>query len=494
MSLRYRLNKEMFKGKKVPPKIRTNEDHISPDQRGNLSSVDPEFDAVYRFKEAFKRPIEESEFSRRGLFSHLNRFKEYAEESERIENAGKVKIKKKRKKKKVKKIGEDAQAGLTEATGTAEAVADSAVETGLAETDGGETAEAAATAQPAGGESQPKKGLFRRIKEYFYPPLEIEAPKPRPKPTKQKPVEDSALSTEENAAPVAGETRAPTAETDTDAVAPDTEAEEEERDPDDKEMDRRHMLRQSIHFFAKPAVDNISGKIERVNTALDRITKRPPLLRPPGAISERQFLQACTRCSDCINACPKDAIQKVPKRMGFLIMDTPYIDPAKVPCVMCNDLPCIAACEEGALLPVPGGPADVKMGYAILDKKKCQAYGGSFCQQCLIDCPIPGAITQDREMRPIIHKDVCTGCGVCVRSCGTVNIPVAIKVKPQMVIEYQQKKKEREKLEAELEARRRQLKAEAARAETATATEDSPAETGQELEPGPDEDLKSSAE
>ena len=77
------------------------------------------------------------------------------------------------------------------------------------------------------------------------------------------------------------------------------------------------------------------------------------LLRPPGAITEQKFLNACTRCEKCIQACPKDAIIKAPKKMGFFIMGTPYIDPLKNPCVMCDDLPCISACPDAALLPVP---------------------------------------------------------------------------------------------------------------------------------------------
>nr|NIQ03971.1 hypothetical protein [Nitrospinaceae bacterium]NIR57821.1 hypothetical protein [Nitrospinaceae bacterium]NIS88284.1 hypothetical protein [Nitrospinaceae bacterium]NIT85161.1 hypothetical protein [Nitrospinaceae bacterium]NIU99532.1 hypothetical protein [Nitrospinaceae bacterium] len=197
-------------------------------------------------------------------------------------------------------------------------------------------------------------------------------------------------------------------------------------------------------------VQSIDQKIKSVNERFDRITKRVPLIRPPGAISEQAFLQACTRCDKCIHACPKDAIQKVPKELGFLIMNTPYIDPKKNPCVMCDDLPCISACEDEALLPVDS-KYDVNMGYAILDKDKCQAYGHTFCQQCLIDCPIPGAITQE-DMKPVFHKNVCTGCGVCVMSCSTVNIPVAIKIKPQMVVESQLRKKKREAEKARREA------------------------------------------
>ena len=97
------------------------------------------------------------------------------------------------------------------------------------------------------------------------------------------------------------------------------------------------------------------------------------------------------------------------------------------------------------------------MGYAMLDKKKCQAYGDTFCQQCIIDCPIPGAITQNQDQQPVFHKKICTGCGVCVRSCGTVNIPVAIKVKPLMVIEQQIRKKQQEEEQERYEAEKKLL-------------------------------------
>ncbi|MCS5599790.1 MAG: hypothetical protein NZ707_08550, partial [Rhodospirillales bacterium] len=102
-------------------------------------------------------------------------------------------------------------------------------------------------------------------------------------------------------------------------------------------------------------------------------------------------------------------------------------------------------------------PADVNMGYAMLDKNKCQAYGDTFCQQCIIDCPIPGAITQNQDQQPVFHKKICTGCGVCVRSCSTVNIPVAIKVKPLMVIEHQIRKKQQEEEQARYETEKKLL-------------------------------------
>lgn len=465
MSLRYRLNKDKFKGKKLPIKNDTNEDLIDPDQRGNISSDDPEFEAIHRFKEAMKKPIEETEFSRRGIFGGLNKLKEFAEDSEKREDEkNTVKIKKKRKKKKAKKQPAEVE-GLSEET------VEEPLSPPLEEEVATENSEAASletdtpTVMP-----EPKQGIFRRIKEHFYPTYKEEIPKPVPLQDRATPAEGDTVGAEELSASARQE------------IFEEQAHGYLEADDEGRELDRRQALRESIHFLAKPAVDKISGKIEKVNTAIDSITKRPPLLRPPGAISEKLFLQACTRCDDCSNACPKDAIQKVPRKFGFLIMDTPYIDPIKVPCVMCTELPCIPACQEGALMPVPGGPPDVKMGYAILDKKKCQAYGHTFCQQCIIDCPIPGAITQKND-QPTFHKDICTGCGVCVRSCSTVNIPVAIKIKPWMVIEQQQKKKEREQQEAELKA---QMEAEDEAEETATEVETPAAETEAQTDTDPD--------
>ena len=33
--------------------------------------------------------------------------------------------------------------------------------------------------------------------------------------------------------------------------------------------------------------------------------------RPPGALPERDFLQACTGCADCLSACPHSAIRRL---------------------------------------------------------------------------------------------------------------------------------------------------------------------------------------
>jgi len=411
MKFRHQLAKKTFKGKKKNTE-RGVEDLIDPDQRGNQSSANVETNILSLDKDTITpEPVKEEprEMSRRDMFS-LGNFLDFgtAVEDEAQKSA----------KKTPQKQLQNEEDEKPEVSAESDPV------------EGDKKVEKIEESEPA-----PKKGFFKRLISKF----------------KSDPEEKLSLQSEPETQPESAEgpVEKPVEESiETSAELGNNIFEIEEAE--DPEYDRRNLLRQGVHFFAKPAVDKVQGKIDGINKVMDKITKRVPLLRPPGAISERQFLQACSHCDECIHACPKDAILRAPKKMGFLVFNTPYIDPMRNPCVMCADLPCISACPDKALLPVQE-LSDVNMGYAILDKKKCQAYGDTFCQQCVIDCPVPGAIHQVND-RPIIDKNICTGCGVCMRSCSTVNIPLAIKIKPQMVIDSQLHKKRKEQELARIEA------------------------------------------
>lgn len=46
----------------------------------------------------------------------------------------------------------------------------------------------------------------------------------------------------------------------------------------------------------------------------------------------------------------------------------------------------------------------------------CLAHQGSFCSTCVERCPVPGAMSSEAG-KPIVHPDVCTGCGICHGVC-----------------------------------------------------------------------------
>jgi len=135
------------------------------------------------------------------------------------------------------------------------------------------------------------------------------------------------------------------------------------------------------------------------------------LLRPPGAVAEPDFLDACTRCGDCAEGCPHDVIFEAPARMREA-EGTPMIDPARSPCRMCEDMPCITACETGALR----GEAPAALGTARVSKMDCLNRLSTTCSVCVERCPVPEAIGFVGDL-PEVNERLCTGCGYCQHVC-----------------------------------------------------------------------------
>ncbi|MCK6489788.1 MAG: 4Fe-4S binding protein [Planctomycetes bacterium] len=192
-------------------------------------------------------------------------------------------------------------------------------------------------------------------------------------------------------------------------------------------IDRRAFLTGKM---LRPMVDRLSEPLERAGnaaaaviaaeqragavTAAQGIARTFPVLRPPGAVAEADFLAGCTRCGDCLPACPHGAIIKAPERMRA-VAGSPIIDPASQPCLMCPDTPCISACQPQVLRREAGYPVP-SIGTARIQPLDCLAHQNSTCSSCAERCPVPGAIVLDQG-RPRVVADLCTGCGICHHVC-----------------------------------------------------------------------------
>ena len=152
---------------------------------------------------------------------------------------------------------------------------------------------------------------------------------------------------------------------------------------------------------------------------------RTDWLRPPGAVSEALFLERCTKCGDCVKACPPESI--------VLHQDgTPVILPDQVPCYLCDDVPCIAACATDALLAV-AGTQDIRMGVAVVNHRLCTA--GQGCHACVSKCPTDALAMDFNVQRLVVTVERCVGCGMCEHICRTVNDHIAIKITPFRAME-----------------------------------------------------------
>ena len=165
------------------------------------------------------------------------------------------------------------------------------------------------------------------------------------------------------------------------------------------------------------------------------------MLKPPGVKNEDDFLARCVSCGKCMLACPFASI-RIAKIGDGRNAGTPYIDARKRACRLCEDFPCVAACPTGALRDIEKR-TDVTMGTAVIDEKLCVVYNnGNRCEVCYRSCPlIDEAISIEYLPRPgddhhvlfapIINKDVCVGCGICVERCVVSDPEVAIRIEPR---------------------------------------------------------------
>jgi ferredoxin-type protein NapG len=181
----------------------------------------------------------------------------------------------------------------------------------------------------------------------------------------------------------------------------------------------------------------------------DEVKASPLVLRPPGALPEEDFLKACIKCGLCAEACvnrdsnknkdgsKRDGTLKMAKGGDHKLIGTPFFVPTEVPCYMCDDIPCVPVCPSGALdmpsLLNKEEELDInkaRMGLAVVHKESCIAFWGIQCDACYRACPLlDEAITLEYHknertgkhafLLPIVHSDVCTGCGLCEKACVT---------------------------------------------------------------------------
>lgn len=182
---------------------------------------------------------------------------------------------------------------------------------------------------------------------------------------------------------------------------------------------RRDLFKSMFHEIASAAVsvtDAFTDSLAPVQPP------RPPLeklfVRPPGALPENLFLQACTRCDDCIKYCPEWVIRKAGPEFGDLQEGYPVMLPAENPCLFCEGLPCIAACKTGALV-APAAGVHLRVGLAMVNAAKCYMGQSQPCDYCAKECPVrPKAISVGAPGRPAaVNAALCTGCGECAQIC-----------------------------------------------------------------------------
>lgn len=155
------------------------------------------------------------------------------------------------------------------------------------------------------------------------------------------------------------------------------------------------------------------------------------LLRPPGVKDEKDFLEKCVRCGECIKVCLRSALYPDYFKAGLYGVFMPVIIPRLGYCEYNCNL-CGQVCPTGA---IPNLALEKKktsvIGVAVIDKNHCLPYAKKInCIVCEEHCPIPEKairfeVVEERDhsgkaitlKKPYIVEELCNGCGICENKC-----------------------------------------------------------------------------
>ena len=159
--------------------------------------------------------------------------------------------------------------------------------------------------------------------------------------------------------------------------------------------------------------------------------------RPPGSVTEKEFLSKCIRCGQCMQVCPTNFIQPALFEAGLEGMWTPVLNAQSGYCEYeCNK--CTQVCPTKAIEKLTlQQKKEFKIGTAVIDRNRCYTYADGYnCAVCEEHCPIPQKAIRFREVDtwnfegqlvPVkqiyVVPDLCIGCGICENVCPRGDAP-----------------------------------------------------------------------
>jgi polyferredoxin len=192
--------------------------------------------------------------------------------------------------------------------------------------------------------------------------------------------------------------------------------------------------------------------VARVADSLD-VNYQPRVIRPPGAVEERAFLERCIRCAECMKVCPNNALHPSFFEAGVEGLWTPIliarIGYCEFSCVLCGQV-----CPTGAIQKITErekmgiGQPPIKIGTAFYDHGRCLPWSmqtpcivcEEFCPTSPkaiwveeVDAPVrdskpgpdgsPPAMKTVHLQRPHVDPGLCVGCGACEKVCPVQDQP-----------------------------------------------------------------------
>lgn len=192
---------------------------------------------------------------------------------------------------------------------------------------------------------------------------------------------------------------------------------------------RRIMLAAGAGLLAPP--------LFRITPQARNGLHNPALIRPPGALPEKDFLERCVKCGECMKVCITNGLQPAFLEAGLEGIWSPVLVPrigyCEMRCTLCGQV-----CPTGAIRQLkPAEKQQIHIGTATIDQARCLPWThGRPCIVCEEVCPTPKkaiwfeeatAVNRDGSKtmiaRPRVDPVLCIGCGICEAKCPVVDKP-----------------------------------------------------------------------
>ena len=191
------------------------------------------------------------------------------------------------------------------------------------------------------------------------------------------------------------------------------------------DLSRRSFVKSAIAGLAAVPLFKLNYRKRDISEAV---------IRPPGSLSEEEFLDKCIRCGECMKVCPTNGLQPAFLEAGVEGIGTPILVPRVGYCeYVCTS--CTKVCPTNAIIELTEEEKKkVKIGMARIDTNRCIPYSEyENCLVCEEQCPVStqtgkaikfeirDVVTFDGDVRrikfPVVLKDKCIGCGICENKC-----------------------------------------------------------------------------
>jgi polyferredoxin len=197
------------------------------------------------------------------------------------------------------------------------------------------------------------------------------------------------------------------------------------------DIGKRALLGGLFTGLSIPLLARLDGQVDKVSD--------PRLIRPPGSLAEKDFLELCQRCGQCMKVCPTNAINPTLSEAGMAGFWTPRLMMTQGYCEYTCTL-CGSVCPTGAIREITVKEKidqPIKIGSAYIDRGRCLPWSANApCIVCQEVCPTaPKAIYLKKDFMsrpdgkelevqlPFVDLKRCVGCGICENKCPVRGLP-----------------------------------------------------------------------